>query len=130
MGKPFFEKAAKAKKDYEAYLTSAKGKAALESYKKALGGLPELKKIADKKATAAAKKEKAKAKKAALKEKAKAKKAKAKAKKAELLDGGWSFAKMALYGLVAAGAFSLGFRFSRVNDVVVDEDPLYKSIDA
>merc|ERR1712048_198865 len=118
--KPFVEKAAKAKKDYEAYLTSAKGKAALESYKKALSGLPEVKKIADRQASATAKEEKA------------AKKAKAKAKaskKAELLDGGWSFAKMAIYGLVAAGAFSIGFRFSRVNDVAVDEEPLYKNID-
>merc|ERR1712048_1504359 len=123
--KPFFEKAAKAKKDYEAYLTSAKGKAALESYKKALSGLPAVKKIADKKASAAAKKEKAKAKKAAKKAKAKAKAS----KKAELLDGGWSFAKMAIYGLVAAGAFSIGFRFSLVNAVAVDEEPLYKDID-
>merc|ERR1712187_992405 len=112
--KPFAEKAAKAKKDYEAYLTSAKGKSALESYQKALSGLPEVKKIADKKASAVAKKEKAKAK---------------ASKKAELLDGGWSFAKMAIYGLVAAGAFSIGFRFSRVNHVAADEEPLYKSND-
>merc|ERR1712048_1058349 len=93
--------------------------------KKALSSLPELKKISDKKASAAAKKEKAKAKKAAKKAKAKAKAS----KKAELLDGGWSFAKMAIYGLVAAGAFSIGFRFSRVNDVAVDEGPLYKNND-
>merc|ERR1712048_130054 len=129
--KPFVEKAAKAKKDYETFLTSAKGKAALDSYKKALSALPEVKKIAGKKASETAKKEKAKAKKAALKEKAKAKKAKAKAsKKAELLDGGWSFPKMALYGLVAAGAVSLGFRFNRVSDAAVDKEPLYKSIGA
>merc|ERR1712115_508505 len=45
--------------------------------------------------------------------KAKAKKAapmKA-SKKAELLQGGLSFTQLALYGLVAAGAFSFGFGF-------------------
>merc|ERR1719401_1378979 len=32
-------------------------------------------------------------------------------KKAELLHGEWSFTLLAVYGLVAVGAFSFGFRF-------------------
>merc|ERR1712217_462078 len=66
--------------------------------------------------------------------KAKAMKAKAAAmkvsKKAELMQGESFFTQVALYGLVAAGSFSLGFFFRRKSSSASEEtdEALYKSI--
>merc|ERR1712050_486684 len=53
-------------------------------------------------------------------------------KKAELLQGESFFTQVALYGLVAAGSFSLGFFFRRKSSSACQEaeEPLYKNIGA
>jgi len=81
-----------------------------------------------------------KAKAAAMKAapKAKAKKAAPKkaamkvSKKAELVQGESFFTQVALYGLVAAGSFSLGLFFRRKSSSASEEaeEPLYKNIGA
>merc|ERR1712014_282849 len=51
-------------------------------------------------------------------------------KKAELMQGESFFTQMALYGLVAAGSFSLGFFFRRKSSSASEdaEEALYKNI--
>merc|ERR1712187_362185 len=80
---------------------------------------------------------KAKAMKAAPKPKAAMKVAPKKAamkvsKKAELMQGESFFTQVALYGLVAAGSFSLGFFFRRKSSSASEEagEALYKNIGA